>query len=639
MQFHHHGYVSQDPKQAPAAGIGLNRPTELPDTMDVLIVGTGPAGMITAAQMSMFPDVHTRIIERRDHRLQLGQADGIQSRSNETFQAFRFATEIIEEAYHLTEMAFWNQDPENPGNIIRGARPIDDEHGISEFPHTIVNQARVLDYFARFMKWSPSRMTPDYGWEFLSLRISEDPADAEYPVFVELKRITEGEGEYTRTVRTKHVVGSDGARSRVRDSIDRKLEGKQANHAWGVMDVLVDSDFPDIRTKCAIHSRSGSILHIPREGGYLSRMYIDLGEVPADDNHKVRSTPLETVIQKANDILHPYFLDVKDVAWHSVYEVGHRLVDGFDDLPADAPEDAVPRIFLTGDACHTHSAKAGQGMNVSMQDGFNIGWKLGQVLSGVAPTSLLRTYHGERHPAAAALIAFDKEWSTLMATPVDQLEDPEAVEKFYVEAEEFAAGFLTQYSDNIITAGTEHQDLATGYPVGRRFKSHPAMRRCDAVATHIGHEHVADGRWRIYAFADQPAPAEQSRLREWAEWMDQDPESPLNRFTPTEGDRNARFDIKAIYQQHYHDFELFDAPELFFPRVGPFQLQNWENVWSSLKEDDYFEARGISRDGAIIVVRPDQHVAAVLPLDDTAALAEFFAQNLLEPAQVATTAN
>lgn len=631
MQFHQYGYVSRDPKCKPAEGIGLDRPTELPDTMDVLVVGTGPAGMITGAQLSMFPHVHTRIIERRDNRLVLGQADGIQARSNETFQAFQFANEIIEEAYQLKEMAFWNQDPDVPGNIVRGARPLDDEHGISEFPHMIVNQARVLDYFARFMAWSPSRMTPDYGWEFVSLEISEDPADAEFPVFVQLKRVMEGEEEYIRTVRAKHVVGSDGARSRVRESIGRKLEGKQANHAWGVMDVLVDTNFPDIRTKCAIHSKTGSILHIPREGGYLSRMYVDLGEVPADDNHKIRSTPLEKVIEKANDIMHPYFLDVKEVAWHSIYEVGHRLVDGFDDLPADAPEDAVPRVFLTGDACHTHSAKAGQGMNVSLQDGFNIGWKLGQVLSGRAPAGLLRTYHGERHPAAAALIAFDKEWSTLMATPVDQLEDPTAVEKFYVEAEEFAAGFLTEYAENLITGTTEYQQLATGYPVGRRFKSYTAMRRCDAVPTQIGHEHVADGRYRIYVFADQPAPSEPSRVRDWAEWMETDPDSPLNRYTPEEGDRNAVFDIKVVYQQDYHSFELFDAPEVFFPRVGPFNLQNWENVYASLTGDDYFEARGISRDGVVVVVRPDQYVATVLPLDATDELAVFFARNLLEP--------
>uniref|UniRef100_UPI0025FFC725 FAD-dependent monooxygenase n=1 Tax=uncultured Arthrobacter sp. TaxID=114050 RepID=UPI0025FFC725 len=152
MQFHHHGYVSGDPRVQPAAGTGIDRPDELPDEVDVLIVGTGPAGMIAAAQLSQFPGITTRIVERRDARLAIGQADGIQARSVETFQAFGFAQRITEEAYRIAEMAFWKPDPANPGRIVRTARPEDDPAGISEFPHLIVNQARVLDYFAEFMK-------------------------------------------------------------------------------------------------------------------------------------------------------------------------------------------------------------------------------------------------------------------------------------------------------------------------------------------------------------------------------------------------------------------------------------------------------------------------------------------------------
>ena len=113
--------------------------------------------------------------------------------------------------------------------------------------------------------------------------------------------------------------------------------------------------------------------------------------------------------------------------------------------------------------------------------------------------------------------------------------------------------------------------------------------------------------------------------------MEESEDSPLNRFTPEAGDRNAISDIKTIYQQHYYSLDLFDAPEVFFPRVGPYKLQNLENVWTVLDSQDIFESRGISRDGAIVVVRPDQYVAAVLPLEDTAALAEFFNGNLLEP--------
>ena len=140
------------------------------------------------------------------------------------------------------------------------------------------------------------------------------------------------------------------------------------------MDVLAVTDFPDIRTKCAIQSGAGgSILLIPREGGYLFRMYVDLGEVDPDNNGAVRNTTIEQIIAKANEILHPYTLDVRNVAWHSVYEVGHRLTDRFDDVLPEERGTRTPRVFITGDACHTHSAKAGQGMNVSMQDGFNLG--------------------------------------------------------------------------------------------------------------------------------------------------------------------------------------------------------------------------------------------------------------------------
>ncbi|MGO4585288.1 FAD-dependent monooxygenase, partial [Arthrobacter sp. 2RAF6] len=161
MQFHHHGYVSGDPRVQPTAGVGIDRPADLPDEVDVLIVGSGPAGMLAAAQLSQFPGVTTRIVERRGGRLAIGQADGIQARSVETFQAFGFAERIIAEAYRITEMAFWKPDPADPSRIIRTARALDDPTGnISEFPHLIVNQARVLDYFAEFMANSPTRMTP-----------------------------------------------------------------------------------------------------------------------------------------------------------------------------------------------------------------------------------------------------------------------------------------------------------------------------------------------------------------------------------------------------------------------------------------------------------------------------------------------
>ncbi|WP_217133476.1 FAD-binding monooxygenase [Leucobacter chinensis] len=617
MQFHHHGYVSTDPRIEPASGLGLDRSPELPDTMDVLIVGSGPAGIITAAQLAQFPGVNTRIIERRPERLAIGQADGIQARSVETFQAFGFAPQIIQEAYRITEMAFWKPDPERPENIVRTAITPDDPTGISEFPHLIVNQARVIDFFADYAKHSPGRIEVDYGFEFVDLEI--DPAH-DYPVAVRL-RITAGPSTGTeRIVRARYVVGADGARSGVRHAIGGSLQGDQSFHAWGVMDVLATTDFPDIRKKCAIQSHDGgNILHIPREGNHLFRMYVDLGEVDENDGGQVRNTPLEEVIDRANAIMRPYRLDVKNVAWNSVYEVAHRLTDRFDDA-ATSP-DGTPRVFLLGDACHTHSAKAGQGMNVSMQDGWNLAWKLGYVLEGRSPEALLGSYSDERQVIAKNLIDFDKEWSTLMAKKPEEFASPSELEDFYVQTAEFPAGFMTHYTPSIVTDAGAQQHLATGFTIGKRFKSVETVRVCDAVTMHLGHHHRADGRYRIYAFAD----ADASAMNDWAEWLHSDPASPVRRFTPAGTDLDSVFDVKAVYQQDPHEIDHTRVHPIFFPESGPFKVRDYEKVYATAPHIDIFAERGISRSGAVVLVRPDHYVAGVFSFADREALARHLA--------------
>ncbi|MFE5337452.1 FAD-dependent monooxygenase [Isoptericola sp. NPDC056573] len=624
MQFHHHGYVSGDPRVLPPAGTGVDRPDELPDEVDVLVVGSGPAGMLLAAQMSRYPGVTTRLIEKREGRLVLGQADGIQPRSVETFDAFGFAERIVAEAYNIGWMNFWGPDPENPRNIVRTSRTEDYGLKISEYPHLIVNQARVLDYFAEAAALGPARIVPDYGVEFVGLTVHDGD---EHPVEVRVRHVGGERAGEERTVRARYVAGCDGARSAVREAIGRKHVGEFAAHAWGVMDVLVNTDFPDWRTKCAINSEAGNILLIPREGGYLCRVYVDLGEVAADDHHRVRSTPVEEIVRRANEILTPYALDVKEVAWHSVYEVGHRVTDKFDDVP-DGEEHRIPRVFLTGDACHTHSAKAGQGMNVSMQDGFNLGWKLGSVLTGLSPESLLATYSAERQPVAQQLIDFDREWSSLMARKPEEISDPQELAHHYLATSEFPSGFMTQYGPSSIVAGGARQELATGFPLGKRFKSAEVTRVCDGNAVHLGHHAKADGRWRVYAFADAAAPGEGSALAAWAAWMASS-ESPVSRFTPEGADVDAVLDVKVVYQQGFQDVDLAAVPGVFLPRTGPLGLTDWEKVYAAgptvWTADDIFAERGLSRDGVVVVVRPDQYVAHVLPLDATDELAEFFA--------------
>jgi phenol 2-monooxygenase len=164
-----------------------------------------------------------------------------------------------------------------------------------------------------------------------------------------------------------------------------------------------------------------------------------------------------------------------------------------------------------------------------------------------------------------------------------------------------------------------------GFPLGKRFKSVEVTRVCDGNAVHLGHHAKADGRWRVYAFADRDG----SRLAEWATAV----EETLARFTPADADADAVFDVKAVYQQRYDEFEITDVPALFLPKSGPLQLTDWEKVYAAgstvWTQADIFAERELSRDGVVVVVRPDQYVAAVLPLEGEKELAQFLEGALL----------
>ena len=99
------------------------------------------------------------------------------------------------------------------------------------------------------------------------------------------------------TLRARYVVGCDGSRSMVRQSIGRALHGDSANQAWGVMDVLAVTDFPDVRFKSLIQSDGeGSILVIPREGGYLVRLYVELDKLNINEQVGARNITIEQLI-------------------------------------------------------------------------------------------------------------------------------------------------------------------------------------------------------------------------------------------------------------------------------------------------------------------------------------------------------
>ena len=642
MQFYLDGYTPGDPLVERPHPSVADRPDGLPEEVDVLIIGCGPAGLVLAAQMAAFPEIRTAVIDRREGPLEVGQADGVACRTVEVFEAFGLAGRLVDEGYWVNEVAFWQPDPDDRSRIRRTGRVQDVEEGLSEMPHVIVNQARMLTYLLEHMERSASRSTPYYGLQAGDVRIDAD-GSAEYPVTVTVQHVSGGqETGQTSTIRARYVVGCEGARSRTRSAIGRELVGDPMNQSWGVMDAFAVTDFPDIRLKCTIHSADqGNILVIPREGGYMVRFYIELDQVGDGEVLDRRTVTPEELTAVANRILHPYTLDVRDVGWWSVYEIGQRLCDKFDDVPADEVPDRLPRVFIAGDACHTHSAKAGQGMNVSMADTWNLGWKLGAVLRGTARPELLHTYSAERQAIAQELIDFDREFARMFsARPKESGDvegegvDPEEFHRYFVAQGRFTAGVATRYAPSMITAESTSQDLAAGFPVGMRFHSAPVVRLADAKPLHLGHVARADGAWRLYVFADRADPTSpDSRARALCEFLASEA-SPIARFTPKGADPDSVIDVRAVFQQGHRDLAVDALPPVLLPRKGRLGLVDYEKAFCpDPGRGDVFDLRGVDRDrGCVVVVRPDQYVAHVLPLDAHEALVDFLAGILLDAA-------
>jgi phenol 2-monooxygenase len=281
-------------------------------------------------------------------------------------------------------------------------------------------------------------------------------------------------------------------------------------------------------------------------------------------------------------------------------------------------------------------------MNVSMRDAFNLGWKLAAVLRGQCRPELLHSYSEERRPVAKQLIDFDRDLAAMMGarpkTSPDDAEgvDPIVFQQYFQQHGRFTAGVATRYGASTITGGDAHQQLAVGFEIGTRFHSAPVIRLADARPMQLGHVVTADGRWRLLTFADAPAPDNpDSRLAALCRFLSDDPRSPVVRYTPSHSDVDAVFDVRAVLQQSHRSLSIRDVPSLLRPTKGRYGLVDYEKVFCPDLKDgpDIFDFRGVGRErGALVLVRPDQHVAHVLPLDAFDELASFFDGLMLQPA-------
>jgi phenol 2-monooxygenase len=380
---------------------------------------------------------------------------------------------------------------------------------------------------------------------------------------------------------------------------------------------------------------------IPRERKVV-RFYVQLDEVKPDERGRVdrsKITP-EMIVNGAQKILAPYTLSYKHCEWFTAYQIGRRVGDSYGKFN---------RVFLAGDAVHTHSPRGGQGMNLSIHDTYNLGWKIGLCIKNMAPRSILQTYESERRQVAQDLIAFDRlsgdPVSGKRASSNEKIEEIDPTRLGMLSAA-FYAGFTVNYDDSVLVVKEKEErkgvawtkDVTNKIEVGMRFPSLQIVRQADASVWQSLQWLKSDGRYRIILFAGNiKDPIQKKRIQVFCNTLEKDG-SFLKRVTPPAAKIDSVIELLTWHSSPREETDIFDFPSLLHPFD---EEMGWDYDKIFVDDVTYHHGHGEAykhsgvdpQNGAVVVVRPDQYVAYTGEIEDVAGLERYFAGVLLDASQ------
>ncbi|KAJ5097435.1 hypothetical protein N7456_008156 [Penicillium angulare] len=616
---------------------------------DVLIVGAGPSGLTAAYWMARY-GIRARVIEKKETKVFNGHADGIRMRTMELFDSMGIQHRVNHEAHSAVAPGFWI--PGENGTLIRKGSMIPAQVFQSPFQHMLLDQGRIERIMIDSIR-EHSDIEVERGviTEALEYDESMDHDPNAYPISVKI-RTSSPEKEITipsnlrldewedivrqsqkrqakcETIKAKYIIGCDGAHSWTRRQLYIPFEGENSEHVWGVIDVVPLSNFPDIRRLGTISNITGTILIVPRERN-LVRFYVPvhvINDTTTNGRYDRSDITPEKIKARVQAILSPYTFDFKIIDWWTAYQIGQRIAPSFA---------KGNRAFLAGDAVHTHSPKVGLGMNISMQDGFNIGWKVALVVAGVADPAILSTYNTERYRLAELLLEYDKFWSVYFTDDAKPPEDGGAdknVEmlKIVERYQDFSDGVKAFYGESplVSKAGIETgPPFATNLVPGERVLPSKLRQHADDSMVWSMRIMKSDGLFRLVVLAGDIRSQEQKKrvdtLGHYLAGLNKSKPSILTRYASIPGGAGSIVDTLTIHSAPWNEAEFFDFPESlrpFDPVMGWGYDKIWCDhacVWDRDVDGKAYERWGVDRvRGAMFILRPDQYIGWVGELED-----------------------
>jgi 2-polyprenyl-6-methoxyphenol hydroxylase-like FAD-dependent oxidoreductase len=339
--------------------------------IDVLIVGAGPTGLALGVDLAR-RGVDALVVERAEGLFPGSRGKGIQPRTMEVFDDLG-VLDAIRAAGGIYPVGMIWQDGERAGE------------------HQMFDPAEATDDSPYTEPW----MVPQWRTqEILFARLTELGGKVAFGP--EAVGITQDEAGVTvsfadgKSIHAQYVVAADGGRSAVRRGLGIGMTGETVDpHPMLVADVRLTGLDRDNWHVFPPHGETDGFMAICPLAG--TRDFQIAAQFPEGTAVDLSLDGIRKVVAARS---HLDADAVTEVRWASDFRPRAALADRFRD----------GRVFLAGDAAHVHSPAGGQGLNTSVQDAYNLGWKLGAVLTGGAPAALLDTYEEERRPIAADML-------------------------------------------------------------------------------------------------------------------------------------------------------------------------------------------------------------------------------------------